>query len=214
MIVVCEHCGKEFKSLPHEKRKYCSRKCNGERRRGVTGPGIGRPRRDPAERFWERVDRSNPDGCWFWLGALTWDGYGKFGNDHAHRTAWELTYGPIPEGQHACHSCDASYPVGDITYRRCVRPDHLFLGTNAENTADKISKGRDCRGEASPSAKLTADDVEAIRSEYAAGQVRQRDLAKRFGVSRSQIGNIVRGDAWRQPEVRIIPVPTEQASGF
>lgn len=88
-------------------------------------------------RFWSFVD--NPAaGCWEWTGGTTQFGYGAFRKDgriqvNAHRYAWELTYGPVPVGLYVLHRCDNP---------KCLRPDHLFLGTHLENMADARAKGR------------------------------------------------------------------------
>ncbi len=101
----------------------------------------------PLERFWSYVDKS--EGCWLWKGAVSKGGYAYLSDGsklkhrvRAHRFSWELHFGPIPADKEVCHNCDADYPPGDITYRRCVRPDHLFLGTHQENMADMVAKGR------------------------------------------------------------------------
>ncbi len=89
------------------------------------------------ERFWAKVRKS--DGCWEWTGAANRQGYGRIalgrasGPRRAHRIAWELTHGPVPDGLWVLHHCDNP---------PCVRPDHLWLGTRADNARDCRLKGR------------------------------------------------------------------------
>jgi hypothetical protein len=160
---------------------------------------------DLAVRFWAKVDRRGEDDCWPWLAAKS-AGYGRIGNPlgrghsplFAHRVSYELAFGPIPEGQYVCHHCDNP---------SCVNPAHLFLGTQADNLQDAKRKGR-MRGprvtrDANSHTKLTTADVEYIRA-LRAGAIREGvrlrpgsgvsidSLAKRFGVNRSTIANVLR----------------------
>jgi hypothetical protein len=95
-------------------------------------------------------------GCWMWTGAVLAGragGYGVIAQQtprrmlRAHRVSWELHRGPIPAGLLVLHRCDAGLAPGDISYRRCVNPDHLYLGTVADNSADMIANGRAPVGE-------------------------------------------------------------------
>lgn len=141
-----------------------------------------------AERMAHRTEKS--DGCWLWIGYLA-GGYGRLKVNGrlvaAHRIAWELAYGPIPDGLCVCHRCDN---------RACVRPDHLFLGTNADNMQDMANKGRhgECRGDLNGRAKLTLEQVSFVRANP---DITQAELAGRFGVNQTTISRIRRGEGWR-----------------
>jgi hypothetical protein len=129
--------------------------------------------------------------CWIWEGKKTSQGYGRIclnGKDHkAHRLSYEIFIGPIPEGHCVCHYCDNP---------QCWNPSHLFIGTFADNQRDKVLKGRSWRGigEKNPNAKLSLNEVKAIRSEKGSC----RFIAKRFGIGKSQVSNILKGAHWRE----------------
>lgn len=121
-------------------------------------------------------------GCWEWTASKSGKGYGQFfvngKNWPTHRLSYELHHGPIPKGMFVCHRCDN---------RICVNTDHLFLGTNADNVADMVAKGRQSKH------KLTESDVIAIRSTRGATQ---KELASRFGVSSGLVSLILARKSW------------------
>lgn len=139
------------------------------------------PQRTTEQRFWEKVDSRSPEGCWNWTAYRNRKGYGSFAVEaglriQAHRFAFALTT-PIPDGMSVLHHCDNP---------SCVNPSHLFLGTNSDNVADKISKGRQASlsGELNPRAKLTQADVVRVREMRASGST-YSEIGKRFGVTRA-----------------------------
>lgn len=158
--------------------------------------------------FWQKVNVTQ--GCWIWESGLTDKGYGRFNwidrhgiarHARAHRLAWVLTNGPIPEGMCVCHKCDVP---------GCVNPDHLFLGTNAENIRDRGDKGRSTCGSRCPRSKLTEESVAQIRMRRALGFSR-RVVAMEFGVSTETIKLIDRGITWKHvlPDQTCQEVPSE-----
>lgn len=104
----------------------------------------------------------------------------------AHRLSYIAFIGPIPDGMCVLHRCDRP---------ACINPEHLWLGTDADNMRDKCEKGRHrCgAGESHGMAKLTDADVSAIRSKYATGNILQRELAAEFGVAQSHVSMILAG---------------------
>ena len=116
-------------------------------------------------------------------------GVGGDTTDYVHRVSYMVHIGPIPDGMLVCHRCDNP---------PCGNPAHLFLGTTQDNTADKVAKGRQLRGQHHPGATLTADDVVEIRSTPGVeGFAVRAELADRFGVTRATIRNIAWRRSWR-----------------
>lgn len=154
-----------------------------------------------AQRFEAQYIPEPMSGCWLWTGALIF-GYGAIyfeGKQHrAHRISWRLYRGEIPEGLSVLHKCDTPC---------CVNPDHLFLGTHADNMRDKAVKKRSCLGDKNPSrrfpenvrgeknarAKLTGPDVLAIR----ASRERSSVLAQRYSIDRTCVWQIRSGLHWK-----------------
>lgn len=173
---------------------------------------IGRPKQPPInERFWSLVPEG--DGCRGWTGTMGAQGYGvistvisgKTKQYRAHRVAYALANGigidDIPAGMVVMHSCDNP---------PCCNPKHLSLGTHTDNAADRHRKGRDAKGDTSAGylypglrsgerngrAKLTEDNVRAIRRRYAGGGISQRALGEEYGVCQVVVSDIIRQKLW------------------
>lgn len=149
-------------------------------------------------RFWERVKKT--DNCWIWNASTDSSGYGhmKFCGEFkkSHRISWEIHNGPIPPKILVCHKCDNP---------PCVRPDHLFLGTNKDNKEDCVKKNRHYKGGLPPhvpgekhgASILTEKQVLEIRKKYTGKYGNSIALAKEFGVDRTNIRRIVKRLTWK-----------------
>ena len=154
---------------------------------------------DPQRRFWGNVQKRSDGDCWVWNGYFNSTGYGFLNVDGrktlAHRYSFLLHKGPIPDGLHVLHKCDNP---------PCTNPDHLFLGTNQDNIADRVAKGRSRtvplpRGE-HPNTKLSVDQACEVRRIYRPGM--GPALARQFGVSKTLIKKIANDQ---------VPLPAEPA---
>lgn len=142
-------------------------------------------------RFWRKVLVDTPlEACWEWTGSR-WNGYGTLSGDggatlKAHRASWSLFRGEIPNGLHVLHHCDN---------RACVRPSHLFLGTNRDNMQDMVNKGRSNRGEKNGQSRLTEQLVRDIRAARKSGETLS-SIAARIGVDHVTVWQAARHKRW------------------
>lgn len=204
---VCPSCNQPFQALASEVKRgygtFCSRDCRYVSQRGGSFE----------ENFWPKVNKDGPipahrpelGQCWVWTASTT----GRIGSEYgwlkrpgghgvrAHRASWEIHFGPVPDGVFVLHSCDN---------RLCVRPGHLFLGSQVDNMRDMAAKGRQIfqvhpeqgpHGERARTAKLTERDVLEIRHSCVVGGRTYSELAQRFQVTNSTIGQIVRRHTWK-----------------
>lgn len=158
------------------------------------------------ERFWSKVTVGKEDECWNWTASSRGLGYGSFKYNgkviDSHRMSWFLTYGEFPELM-VLHRCDN---------RGCCNPNHLFLGNYLDNIRDMVSKGRNAKGERTgwythpekrkfgenhPNSKLKDEDVIEIYKLYFHDKIKQTEIAEKFGVRKSTIGDVVKGRGWK-----------------
>lgn len=176
--ILCAVC--RFNPIRRRSQMVCSRACANRLRI-----------RPLSERFRDSFTPSSEHKCWPWHGSTHHTGYGVIADEQniqrsAHRLAYELAHGPIPNGLAICHTCDN---------RLCVNPAHLFLGTNADNSADMVRKNRQAKGSTVGTSKLTEEDVRKIRA--LAGVLTHKAIAARFHVSVQLIGFIMTRRAWK-----------------
>jgi hypothetical protein len=147
------------------------------------------------ERFWAKVEKTG--GCWNWTGYHdSRSGYGFISEGgycsrpiRVHRLSYEIHFGKFPKSLYVCHHCDN---------RRCVRPDHLFLGTHQSNMTDMKKKGRSAKTANSTyqRAKYTVDDIKQMRKLYEQGWL-QCAIAEKFGTRQSYVTQIVTRQRWK-----------------
>ena len=159
----------------------------------------GLPTMSTMDRLMNKIKVNHKTNCWEWTGA-TYNGYGKttigsrIDNSRktitVHRLSYELNNGTIPQGMFVCHKCDN---------RKCINPDHLFVGTRQDNVDDRESKNRNIvkTGESNPTSKLTQKIVKNCRWENAFQGVSVYSLAKKYGVNKKTMQNAVKGVTWK-----------------
>jgi hypothetical protein len=196
----CDYCGAAVQRQPSGTtfaHIYCSRKCHSDAQRMPRLPFNEAVQSMPdaaRARFWARVDRSAGGAtCWPWTGGRGGSAYGRMSLNGvyfmAHRIAFGITYGSVPDDLQVCHRCDN--PL-------CCNPSHLFLGTNEDNRRDMIAKRRHNIGERNGASKLTWKLVRQIRSLRAAGYKLQAIADKIGVVDRATVGRVVREKIWNE----------------
>jgi hypothetical protein len=169
---------------PRDHRRVAAMTTDQAKKRRYTAPGT--PMRARLARY---VEPDLNGGCMLWSGAAS-EGYGTLRiakkKVFTHRLSWELVNGPIPDGLHVLHRCDV---------RACINPAHLFLGSNADNVADMVAKGRNSAGERNGHAKLTRAAVQNVSARLLAGE-KGSAIALALGVSARAISSIKQGRSW------------------
>ena len=153
------------------------------------------------ERFFKKFKKTK--GCWVWKGAVSNHRYGAIIDEPgpnrmmlgAHRVSWSIHNGSIPKGIFVCHKCDNP---------PCVRPSHLFLGTNSDNMTDKIKKARHTFGSNCKNAILNEKKVFKIRSSFIPYKVTAKQLAKKYNVLVGTINGVLEGRTWKHVKFKKI----------
>ena len=189
--ICCKYFYRKLAEITRNKKRgrnsvYCSREC---RDKAITIP--------LKVRFQQYIGPTTPKGCILWTGTISSNGYGRILKDsshpgprilQAHRLAWEYANGPIPNGFDILHTCDNP---------PCINPEHLVLGTQQDNMADMVSKGRQHKGQTCHLSQLTEEIVLAIRSEYKRRRVTLQYLADKYDTTFSNVSAIIRRKSWK-----------------
>lgn len=146
------------------------------------------------DRFWEKVEIIPFHSCWEWTASFK-DKRNRYGSIclngkpyPAHRLSYEMHNGKIPNGFHVLHSCDNP---------PCVNPKHLRIGTNADNSRDRVIRGRSLVGIKNHKRVLTEHQIVEIRKKHAINGLGSRRLSNEYKVSRTNIRAIIKGDTWK-----------------
>jgi hypothetical protein len=143
------------------------------------------------ERFWDKVDVRGSEECWLWQGAKDGE-YGVLSDSgkkrRAHRVSYEIDTGGLNPDLHVCHHCDTP---------SCVNPNHLYQGTEQDNTDDMVNRNRQAKGSDFSNTELSEQDVAEVRRQYRDTNKSTYKIAAELPISPSQVRRIVNGDQWQ-----------------